>query len=96
MSAIDTTKKILLDDDRSVLNPNSEEIDSITDAANISKMQQSLLDLHKKKRMIELERRALHLTAERKIDREIQETDKKLRRTWKLAPATKASETARA
>lgn len=85
MSEIDTTQKCLLDDERAVLNPNSEEIDSITDAANISKMQQSLLDLHKKKRMIELERRALHLTAERKIDREIQETDKKLRRTWNLA-----------
>ena len=28
MSEIDTTKKVLLDDDRSVLNPNYEEIDS--------------------------------------------------------------------
>jgi len=78
----DYTKWTLIHSTKRLLNPSKNEVHNY---AEIRDMQQSLLELSKRKRQIEIERMALHRREEADIDMKARAIDKKMRAKWNKA-----------
>ncbi len=82
----DYTKWTLIHSTQRLLNPSENEVHCHSE---ITDMQQSLLELGKRKRQIQIDRMALHRKEEADIDRQSQAIDKKMRAKWNKARLSK-------
>lgn len=78
----DYTKRTLIHSTKRLLNPSKNEVHNHRE---ITDMQQSLLELAKRKRQIEIERMALHRKEEADIDRQAKAIDTQMRAKWNRA-----------
>jgi hypothetical protein len=82
----DYAKRTLILSTQRLLNPSR---DDVSNHSEIGDMQQSLLELSKRKRQIEIERMELHRKEEADIDRQCRAINKKMEAKWNKARLSK-------
>tara|TARA_R100001510_G_scaffold19242_2_gene16740 strand:+ start:12555 stop:13214 length:660 start_codon:yes stop_codon:yes gene_type:complete len=82
----DYAKRTLILSTQRLLNPSKDDVHNHSE---IQDMQQSLLELAKRKRQIEIERMALHRKEEFDIDRQARAINKKMEAKWNKARLSK-------